>query len=446
MPRTRLTAPALTLLAAALATPTAAHADSISYVKDGNIYLTSPEGERTVQVTTTGGYASASQADDGRIVGLKGGRFHVMNRWGDVLADFAPVGSGTAGSITLTGPLDPAFSPDGSRIAYGFYVQYKSGDPNCGKPGGCLQGQLYTGVGYARSTGATEWNEPGFQPQYSWTDPSWIDDQQVLMSSPTSAFVKQVAIDTAGDGQDGQQWFTDGAVNNLYDGEMNRQRTAAAFVGNTEANRLVVYRAPGGTGADPVGCLSAPVQGGRWSSPTWAPDGEHLAWAGPQGIYVASLNGIAGACPDAGTIKVTAFAAGATSPDWGPAGLPDPRPSTGGGSGPTPGSGSGAAPGGGSQVPEQQTSSPVLAARTTSRAAVLRSGLRVSVRCSSGRLQLTARLGTTILATGRITCTGQAKSTTLPLTKRGRQRLKATRRATVLVQAPGARDLRVALR
>jgi hypothetical protein len=443
MPRTRLL-PALALAATALAAPVA-HADSISYVKDGNVYLTTPDGETIAQVTTTGGYTSASQADDGRIVALKAGRFHVMNRWGDVLADFAPVGSGTAGSITLTGPYDPAFSPDGTRIAYGFYVQYKTGDPNCGKPGGCMQGQLYTGVGYTRATGGTEWNEPGFQPQYSWTDPSWIDDQQVLLSSPTSALVKQVAIDTAGDGKDAQQWFTDGAVNNLYDGEMNRQRTAAAFVGNTEANRLLVYRAPGGIAADPVGCLDAPVQGGRWSSPTWAPSGERLGWAGPQGLYVATLAGIAGACPESAGVKVQAIVPGATSPDWGPADLPGPRPSTGGGSGDG-GSAGGGTGGGGTPTPQPQTASPELSARATSRSSVLRKGLRISVRCQTGRLNVTAKLGKVTLATGRVRCTGSAKPVTLALTTSGRGRLKATRRAAVQVQAAGATPLRITLR
>lgn len=445
MPRTRLI-PALALAATALVAP-AAHADSISYVKDGNVFLTTPDGETTAQVTTAGGYTNASQADDGRIVALKGGRFHVMDRWGDVLADFAPVGSGTAGSITLTGPFDPAFSPDGTKIAYGFYVQYKTGDPNCGKPGGCMQGQLYTGVGYTRSTGGTEWNEPGFQPQYSWTDPSWIDDQQVLMSSPTSALVKQVAIDTAGDGKDAQQWFSDGDVNNLYDGEMNRQRTAVAFVGNTEANRLRVYRAPGGIAADPVGCLDAPVQNGKWSSPTWAPSGDRLAWAGPQGIYVASLPGIGAGCPESGAVKVQAIAPGATSPDWGPADLPGPRPSSGGGSGNGGGGSAGGGAGGGATpTPQPQIASPELSARTTSRSAVLRKGLRISVRCASGRLDLTAKLGKTTIATGRVRCTGAPKDVTLSLTKSGRKRLKATRRAAVQVQAAGVAPLRITLR
>ena len=78
-------ATAAALAALGVAVP-ASHADSISYVKDGNVYLTNADGSETVQVTSAGGYSSASQSDDGRILGLKGGRFHLMNRWGDVLA------------------------------------------------------------------------------------------------------------------------------------------------------------------------------------------------------------------------------------------------------------------------------------------------------------------------------------------------------------------------
>lgn len=43
-------------------------------------------------------------------------------------------------------------------------------------------------------------------------------------------------------------------------------------------------------------------------------------------MYVAPLAGIEAACPDASTIRVNTFEQGATSPDWGPADLPGPRP------------------------------------------------------------------------------------------------------------------------
>src|SRR5919106_1929340 len=216
---------ALAALTALATTAPLAHADSIAYVKQGNIHLTTPDGARSVQVTTAGGYSSVSQADDGRMIALNGTRFHLLNRYGDVLADFAPVAPGTAGTITMNGPYDPAISPDGTKVAYGFYVQYKSGDPNCGKPGGCQVGQLYAGTGYSRSDGGVEWGRDGFRPEYGWMDPSWIDGRGTLISGPSPAFVTETAIDVAGGAGNAAEWFSEDDAGNLYDGELNRQGT-----------------------------------------------------------------------------------------------------------------------------------------------------------------------------------------------------------------------------
>ncbi len=454
--RTTLTLCALAAgIAGASAAP--ASADSIAFIKDGNVRLMTPDGAKTVPVTTAGGYSTVSQADDGRMIALHGKRFHLLSRWGDVLADFTPVADGTAGSITLTGPFDPAISPDGTKIAYGFYVQYKSGDPNCGKPGGCMQGQLYTGTGYAKSDGPVEWSTPGFQPQYSWTDPSWIDNTRTLISSPTSAFVKEAAIDTAGDGKDALGWFSDDLVGNLSDGAMNRQETALAFIGNTEADRLRVYRTAGKPqeAAVPVGCLDAPVSaGGRWSSPTWAPDGERLAWAGPQGIYVAQLPGIGGACPDAAGIKVDAHQPGATSPSWGPADLPGPKPIPptnpevpNGPVGPTsPTSPNGPVDPVDLNKPGPTDTRAITSGKVTLKRALTR-GIKVSVPCTGkGRVTVTATKGKRKLGTGKASCRNGSATVTVKLSAAGRNALRGAKRPKVTLSAAGATALSLTLR
>jgi hypothetical protein len=316
-------------LAALAAVPAAAHADSISYVKDGDVHLTTPDGARDHQVTTEGGYSYASQADDGRILALKGKRFQLMDRWGQVQADFSPIADGTAGTVTINGPYDPVISPDGTKVAYGMYVQYTHGDANCGLPGGCWEGHLYAATGYSTSTGPGDWHDPAFTPNYGWTDPAWIDDSRTLLSGPASAYLEHTGIDVLGDDKhEAIHYFSDfnDGVQNLFDAEMSRQGTGVAAVANSAGDALRVYHQAGvpSEANPPRTCLSAPKRAGAWASPSWSPDGTRLAMSDDSGLYVVDLPGIQQGCPDQSAVKVSAIAPGGKFPDWGPADLPDP--------------------------------------------------------------------------------------------------------------------------
>src|SRR3954453_13038784 len=104
-----MTPPRLLLLltcVAALVIAAPASADSIVYVKDGNVWLTKPDGAKAYQVTSDGGYSEPSQADDGSIVALQGNVMVRMNRSGHQLND--PVlGMGSTenpGGDTFYGP------------------------------------------------------------------------------------------------------------------------------------------------------------------------------------------------------------------------------------------------------------------------------------------------------------------------------------------------------
>jgi hypothetical protein len=312
----------------AVAAAPAAQADSISYIKDGDVHLTTPDGSRDHQVTTGGGYSYASQADDGRILALKGKRLQLMDQWGQVQADFSPIADGTAGTVTVNGPYDPVISPDGSRVAYGMYVQYTHGDPSCGLPGGCWEGHLYAATGYSPATGPADWHDASFTPNYGWTDPAWIDNARTLLSGPSSAYLEHTGIDVLGDDKhEAIAWFSDfDGVQNLFDAELNRQGTGVAAVADTTGDALRVYHQNGAPSEanPPQTCLSAPKRNGAWTSPSWSPDGNRLAMADDSGLYVAELPGIQSGCPDASTVKVTAIAPGGSAPDWGPADLPDP--------------------------------------------------------------------------------------------------------------------------
>ena len=58
-----------------LAAPASAAASSIVLVRDGNLWLSMPDGGFERPLTLSGGYSSPSMDDDGTIVALKGGSF-----------------------------------------------------------------------------------------------------------------------------------------------------------------------------------------------------------------------------------------------------------------------------------------------------------------------------------------------------------------------------------
>ena len=75
-------------LALALAFPAFASADSVAFVRGGDVYLATGDFTREYRVTYTGGYSDVSQADDGTMIALNGVRLHRLDRAGNVLADF----------------------------------------------------------------------------------------------------------------------------------------------------------------------------------------------------------------------------------------------------------------------------------------------------------------------------------------------------------------------
>ena len=110
-------------LAALLLAAASASADSIVYTKDGNVWLSSPDGAKQYQVTFNGSFSDASQADDGTIVALHLKQFVHLDRSGHLLGN--PVDAMGSpyydGAGDYVGPYEPRVSPDGKRIAYWFY-------------------------------------------------------------------------------------------------------------------------------------------------------------------------------------------------------------------------------------------------------------------------------------------------------------------------------------
>jgi hypothetical protein len=119
------------------------------------------------------------------------------------------------------------------------------------------------------------------------------------------------------------RWLNDNE-GDLSDPEVNRQGTRIALVRRVGNDTTVVtYDTIGDVLAGRPAttatgrCVMGPLAG--LSSPSWAPDGDALVWAEPDGIWTMNH---AGTCADQPRVLI----AGASQPDWGPAPVnPGPR-------------------------------------------------------------------------------------------------------------------------
>jgi hypothetical protein len=429
----RIRAIAALAAAASLALAAPAMADSIAYVKDGNVWLSTTDGSRQYQVTFGGGYSDVTQADDGTMVALTGVRLHKLDRQGTVLADFDTPVSDTRenGLKAFYGPFDPALSPDGSKLAYTYYYKGVSQDPSCFPPA-CVTVGWEGGTGYSHSDRQTDWAEAGLGKHSGWLHPSWIDNQNTMLSHATHWPNKEVVLDTVGDGpQLLRDWFTDSTNGNdggqMAHGEMNRQRTKLAFLtgaGDTQLRFYKIREYPhGGPHGDwgssltdselPYICgIYGNPAGGGFGPPSWSPDGTRLAYHDGEGIKIVTIPDWPGdECTNEG-ISPTGqlLVAGAIEPDWGPADVPPAR---------------------------EITPKPRVDAKLSLSVgkASLRRGLKVKVRVpSAGKLTASALRGRNTMASARGRANAAGTTTlTLRFTKKAKRAL-AHKRARLTVK------------
>jgi hypothetical protein len=424
------------LLALAAAAP-AAHADSIAYVKAGNVWLSTPDGSRHYQVTSGGGYADVSQADDGTMIALHGVRLHRLDRAGNVLANFDTPVSDTrpAPSRTFYGPFDPALSPDGTKVAYTYYFMTQSQNPGC-LPPTCVTTINEGGTGYSWADRQTSWDDAALGKHSGWRHPAWVDGDTVMLANPTHVPNFDVILDTISDGDSGNlvhNWFSDAVEGNPHasGGDISRDKRKLAFQTGENDSTLSVYSVPAfpttfpdgdadpSTRPSPCYRYSGPA-GGRYSQPTFAPDGGRLAWAEADGVHVAAVPSFGAGCSlDGATPEPPLVLPGGSEPDWGPASVPLPRA--------TPTITPRPAPPGTARL--------AVSVRRTTLKSALRKGLKVSVTTpSAGRLAATATRGrkTVARAPGRAVGAG-ARSLTLRFTKAGRRALSHRRRAKLSI-------------
>ena len=417
--------------------PAAASADSLVYVKSGNVWLSKPDGSGAYQVTTDGStgspYRSPSQADDGTIAAGHGDEIVRMTQNGTVLNRIDPPGLMNSVSHLMDGPpVDVAISPDGARIAYTL-VSYEC---PVGASCGARSATAYTAADHftAPEAGGTTY----------FRNPSWVTNSRTVQFG---GYGSQVNLHDVGSAS-AKHWFDDSdyasSSTDLGDGEVSRQGTDIALLrGYGDSTHLIWYRVTGDvrTGSPGVpdinhGCATAQQDG--TVGPTWSPDGTALAWeernqqTGQSEIWVKRQAADCGVQPTASVI-------GGSEPDWGPANVaPAPRGSGPGGSGGAAGAASGPAPVVRSLDAGKQARLAV--AKKPKLAKALRSGLKVRLQgAGAGRLTLVAKRGKRIVARGsaKVGTAGTA-TVTLRFTKAAKRSLRSARSVRLKISGGGA--------
>jgi hypothetical protein len=304
------------LFAASLAFPAAASADSIVYLDGGNVWSAAPDGSHRVQLTDGGDWHSPTQADDGTLAAVEGtGPIVVMARDGRVLHTITtPPARSADGGTFAPHPVQLAFSPDGSKLAYA-YLAYSC--PVASTCGSIQRSTFYTRADVTEATPIDVWGN-----QFSVSDPSWVTNDRTLVSGGAGS---QVDVDDLGGGDYSfVNWLN--PPTDEGDPELSRDgRHLATTYDYGDNTRLRFYAVDGPVGASPptLACFTTHPDA-RYGSPTWGPDGMGIAFETSSGVEVTRFARL-----DAGGCEMSDFdvqlGAGTSSPDWGPADPPAAR-------------------------------------------------------------------------------------------------------------------------
>lgn len=290
---------------------------SVVYVKDHDVWLSNADGSNAHRVTSSGTeehpWRSPSQADDGTIAAGYLQEIVRMEQNGRVLNSINPPPLKNSVSHMVDGvPADVAISPDGKVIAWTIYTYECPIGVECGA-------RYVTGF-----TASDRYTDPGKYGSTYFMSPSWVGSNRTLLSG---GYGSHVMIDELGPG-DPVHWFDDsdyaGNSTDLGDAELTRDgKRIAAVRGYGSSTHIIWFRVNGNalSGAPPAvpepECLTGELEG--LSGPTWAPDGQALAWTEPDGIWMKENPGV---CDDP---QPKLLIPGGSEPDWGPAAV-DPRP------------------------------------------------------------------------------------------------------------------------
>ena len=313
-PLTRLLGAFAAIAATGALAASPASADSIVYAKDGNLFLTSPDGSRGYQLTFDGGYSSPSQATNGTIGALRYGQLVRLNRRGELLnPPINAMGSpGRASSAAIGGPYEPRISPDGTRFAYYFYVQSSYDD---------LENNIQwidTGS-YTTWTYADHLTSPVSESEYDreLTQPEWLTNDRLLGAEGPYVNIMTWKLGTGHSYTypAAQWWFTlqdppdewgvsawhyysdpalspDGSKLAMTDGGGDQSdlvlasTNGPAWVGEPPYPEIDYTNMQSDVAAPTLRCQSGT---GAYSNPTWSSDSTLVAYGSGDGVHVLSV-------------------------------------------------------------------------------------------------------------------------------------------------------------
>lgn len=291
---------ALTLLAAACAIfaclAATAGAASVAYIEAGNVWLSSPDGSKKVQLTTTGTAAKpwlgVAQAPDGRTAavydndpsGNANSRlqwFKVWDRNGNEIKDL-PLQSKNVGTF-ITRPLSFEISDDGD------WTVNEWSHCQSGLSGGIIYNCLYLPHGgWLTQTNTINVLDP---LELSGARQITFFGNRMVYSDGSSIIVQQAAA--APGGPDSDVWISPapGYAFKRADIPATGGKIAAEVFqsGAVPANVISVasYTGDAGTGTiDFANGCDLPASGNAHSV-AWSPDGSQISWRDDQGLKVA---------------------------------------------------------------------------------------------------------------------------------------------------------------
>ncbi len=294
----------------------AAGAASLAYIgSDGNVWLTSPDGKLSKQLTTNATddnkYRSPSQLDDGRVAAIRrtdgstSFAFFLRGSDGAVLTSWLMPKSGSGGFAPFTGAQA---SPDGGGIVYD-YRHFDCGTFPC-------EGNQR--VGFLSGPGQT--NPCLVNCHVGYVSPRW------LPGTPYAGMIDQSlgAVYVQKQGSAGPVgWYTYG--NGITIGSFDVRAGKIADTATANGTEYMVIQSMNGPAPIlPTTNCSVNLPGTN-SRVRLSPDGSMVAWTAPDGVYVSptptQTGGVATVCQ----LSPKLVAAGGSQPDWGVKDLPKPN-------------------------------------------------------------------------------------------------------------------------